>query len=410
MGTGRPAPGGTMPPNLVSPSPRALWTRRLRRGAFDVLVGPLALLDRLAGLLRRARRPPARILVLKPDHLGDLLLAQPALAALRAAYPEAEIRVLAKAPYLPLLERCPWVDVAEPFDVAWGRHPGESRLGSLEVLGRALGLRVRHRPDLALSLQDDPRNHLFALLAGAPRRIGRAPRGGRALLTDALPAPGPTLHEADAHLELADRAGAPGLDAPPALALGPRDHDAAAACLAAAGVAPGEPYLVLHVGAGHPAKALPEATLGELVGLLSGGAEGPRLVVAAGPAERELAARVAAPGRAPLLPACDLPTLAAVMAGARLVLAHDSGPGHLAAAAGAPVLSLFGPSDPARWSPRACGGGRVRVQRRVVCEAPCGADRPVEPCPCFRDLPAREIAAAAREVLAQGDGSPVRPG
>jgi ADP-heptose:LPS heptosyltransferase len=110
------------------------------------------------------------------------------------------------------------------------------------------------------------------------------------------------------------------------------------------------PYVVLHPGAAVPARAWTPGRAARAVAALS--AAGHRVVVTGGRSERELTARVAGRHALDLGGATDLPQLAGVLAGARAVVAGNTGPAHLAAAVGTPVVSLFAPVVPAeRWAP-----------------------------------------------------------
>ncbi|WP_179777943.1 glycosyltransferase family 9 protein [Amycolatopsis endophytica] len=113
----------------------------------------------------------------------------------------------------------------------------------------------------------------------------------------------------------------------------------------------GEPgYVVVHPAASVPARQYPAEHNAEVVRLLA--ASGHRVVVTGGPSERELTARVAGDHGLDLAGRTDLHGLAAVLAGARVTVAPNTGPAHLAAAVGTPVVSLFAPVVPAaRWAP-----------------------------------------------------------
>jgi ADP-heptose:LPS heptosyltransferase len=136
------------------------------------------------------------------------------------------------------------------------------------------------------------------------------------------------------------------------LPVGPGERARAAALLAERGVPSGS--VLLAVGAGSIAKRWPIERFAALA------AQAPRPVAAlTGPAERDaVAALQRARPQLPVITDVDLALLPAVLAEAAAVVANDSGPGHLAAAVGTPVVALFGPTDPVVWAPR---GARVEV-------------------------------------------------
>ncbi len=156
-----------------------------------------------------------------------------------------------------------------------------------------------------------------------------------------------------------------------------------------------EPYVVVHPGASVPARAWGPAPTAELVSALCAG--GRRVVVTGGPGEQDLVARVAGSRGDDVVTlgaSTDLAQLAVVLAGADAVVVGNTGPAHLAAAVGTPVVSLFAPTVPAvRWRPWrvphvllgdqtiACAGCRARV---------C----PVPGHPCLGGLAVAEVLAA----------------
>ena len=168
------------------------------------------------------------------------------------------------------------------------------------------------------------------------------------------------------------------------------------------------PYTVVHPGASVPARAWSPAANAVLVDALV--ASGRRVVVTGSPDEAELATFVAGserPGVVNLGGGTDLATLGAVLAGADAVVVGNTGPAHLAAAVGAPVVSLFAPTVPlSRWAPWgvptvllgdhdiACGGCRARIC--PVAGRPCLSSVPVEAVVEAVDHLAPEPAGVAR--------------
>ncbi len=165
--------------------------------------------------------------------------------------------------------------------------------------------------------------------------------------------------------------------------------------------APGT-YVVVHPGASVPARAPSPAVSAATVSALA--ARGHRVVVTGGPGER-LLTRFAAAGTAlDLGGRTDLPTLAAVLAGARCVVVGNTGPAHLAAAVGTPVVSLFSPVVPLqRWAP---WGVPLRVlgDQGAPCRGSGARECPVPGHPCLDTLSPAEIADAVDE-LAPGEAT-----
>ncbi|WNV76061.1 glycosyltransferase family 9 protein [Geodermatophilus sp. DSM 44513] len=162
---------------------------------------------------------------------------------------------------------------------------------------------------------------------------------------------------------------------------------------------PQEPgYVVLHPGASVPARAWPAHRCAEAVEALADA--GHRVLVTGGPGERALSAAVAGTRGVDLGGALDLAGLAAVLDGAAAVVVGNTGPAHLAAAVGTPVVSLFSPVVPAaRWAPYGVPTVLLGDQ-----DAPCRLTRaracPVAGHPCLTSVTAADVVAAVEKVVA----------
>lgn len=332
---------------------------------FDLLCRLALPVLRLTGRPRPgpALDPPRHILVLKPDHLGDLILATPALDALHERHPSARITVVAKSWTAPILRLHPAVSAVVPLNLPWCCHPLETALSWGGVLAAADDL-AREDVDVALSLQDHAFTHLFGLLCRAPRRVGFAPHGGAPLLTDPLSPPSEDEHAAASHQRVAAVLGATQDDRPSHVELSP-DETIEGRRRASEALGADGPYVAFHVGAASASKSLPiedaaavyadlHARRPDRVLALAGPREGGRVLALAAELGRDL----------PHLVLDDVRSLAAVLAGADLAVTHDSGAGHVAAAVGTAVVVLFVGGNPTRWAPR---GETVNVVR---CEDP----------------------------------------
>ena len=326
-----------------------------------------------------------RILIVRYSALGDVVLATSVLEPLRERHPGARVEWVTDAAYAPLLEGLPEISAVHRLDRG-GVHPALA-------LGRALAGRF----DVAIDLQGKVKSALVAR-AAAPRRIAfrrRAP--GRALL--AALGWDPPLGRAHATELYAESLRPLGVERPGPLrvALSPGARARAEEALAGAR----DPAVALAPGARWATKRWPAERFARLAEALA--AEGASVVLAGGPADAAPLAAFRAACRAPVaadLSALPLDALAAALARVRLLVACDSGPVHLAAAAGTPVLALFGPTPPARWGPSPPGR---TLQLEIPC-APC-SNHGAEACPeghhrCMRDLGADRVLAAAREMLA----------
>ncbi|MGR7024995.1 glycosyltransferase family 9 protein [Geodermatophilus sp. URMC 62] len=157
-------------------------------------------------------------------------------------------------------------------------------------------------------------------------------------------------------------------------------------------------YVVLHPGASVPARAWPAGRCAEAVEALADA--GHRVLVTGGPGERALTAAVAGTRGVDLGGATTLPEMAALLDGAAAVVVGNTGPAHLAAAVGTPVVSLFSPVVPAaRWAPHGVPTVLLGDQ-----DAPCRDTRarvcPVPGHPCLTSVTAADVVAAVEKVSA----------
>jgi ADP-heptose:LPS heptosyltransferase len=379
-------------PGLRAPAPgpymayRSAWKRRAAR-ALDALGAPLA----------PAKRPLPwgdlrRVAVLRLDHLGDLLLSFPALEALRRGLPHAHL-TLVVAPWCEELARlCPWVDAVSVARAPWFERP-RRRGWPVGALGALAGLLRRGGFDLGVDLRGDLRHMLAMRWAGVPWRLAAPQTAGGFLLTHAgVPGPG---HEWRRSLDLLKSAGlraaAPGR---PRLAPSARARAKARRRLKGWGLRPG--FLAVHPFAGAPSKRWPLEHWRRLLAamprrrvlLLGGAGEAAEL--------QDLAREGAAGTRVVAAGTLGADELAAVLEQAGVLLGLDSGPGHLAAAVGTPVLSLFSAaSDPARWGAQGPG---VRLLSADAPCSPCGlVDCPLDNA-CMRALDPQRVLAALRRM------------
>lgn len=329
------------------------------------------------------------VLAVRQDSLGDVLLAGPALRAIAAAG-EGPLTLLcgprgeAAARLLPgvdeaIVHLAPWIDP----------EPPAVRPEDCQALIEAVGRRAPRAAVIFTSFHQSPLpTALLLRLAGVPRiaAIGVDYPGS---LLDLRHRVDEEVHEVERALSLAAAAG---------YAL-PEGDDGRLRVRLDAGPPrlPPRPFVVLHPGASVAARAWEPRRWAELAASLA--AEGRRLVVTGGLDETELTALVAAaaPGALDLGGCCDLASLGAVLARAEAVVVANTGPAHLAAAVGTPVVSLFAPTVPAvRWRP---WGVRHELLYRDVPCAGCRAKAcPVPGHPCLHDVEAAEVAVALRRL------------
>lgn len=295
---------------------------------------------------------PARLLVIAPSWLGDVVMATPALRMIRRALPGAFIGALVRPGIDELLAGTDFFDEL---------HVDRARgvMGPKLVAGR---LRPR-RYDAAALFTNSFSTALIARLAFIPRRIGYDRDGRGLLLTDRLrPERRPDgrwacVAAVESYRRIAERIAGPGADdptgAPPALELATTAGEDAEALriLRAADVGDGEPFVVLNPGANNPAKRWPPERFAEVARDLA--RRGRRVLISGAPSERDVVAAVRAAADQGAVALTDLGltigSLKGILRRAALLVTNDTGPRHIAAAFRVPTVTLFGPTDP-RWT------------------------------------------------------------
>ncbi|MBI3324785.1 MAG: lipopolysaccharide heptosyltransferase II [Candidatus Omnitrophica bacterium] len=317
-----------------------------------------------------------RILVIRLDRIGDVVLSTPVLQVLREAYPTAYLAMMVRPVCRELVEDNLSLNHVLLYDKD-ARHRG-----ILSSIRFALGLR-RWRFDTALVLHPSHRSHWIPWLAGIPVRIGYE-RKTPWLLTRRLPHDKPlgSRHESDYALD-AVRALGVTVHAIPDPVVRPSIQARAdvEAWLAHQGVPAREPLIALHPSASDPVKRWPADRFARLGDRLAA-SHGVRIIIVNGPDDVTLGREMAGSMASQPVDASgqfSLGTLAALFARCRVVVSNDSGPVHLAAAVGTPVVSLFGRNQPGlgprRWGP--VGAGHLAVHkdaqdsRRVCLDARC---------------------------------------
>jgi len=354
-----------------------------------------------------------RILLVRLRLIGDVVFTTPLVRALRRTYPDARIVYLVERDAAPVVAGSPHLDEV----IIAPRTRGARRI--LDDLALARRLR-RERFDLALDLHGGPRSAWLTWASGAKERIGYDIKGRRWMYStvvhrardlrprhsvvnqwDLLEAiPGWRGGAADGTRDSVEMALDPAADA--------RMSDR----LERAGVGRDDELIVLHVSAGNPFRRWPEAFFAETAATLAAGTARRRLVFSSGPSDRAAASRIAADARHRLGAAAgriidlgefDLHELRALIGRSRLFVGGDTGPLHIAASTGTPIVGIYGPTLAARSAPWRAPSIPTFSIETPVAELPC---RPCDQRVCapgdFRCLtrlePARVIAAAEQAL------------
>lgn len=340
------------------------------------------------------------ILVVRLSAIGDIVFASPLITALRGAWPEARIVWLVQPECRALLDRHPDLDEVIVCNLGqWRRLWRERRIVELlaEIRTLRTALRARHF-DLALDLQGLLKSGVLTWLSGARERIGLGSReGSQWLMTRVLPRGGEIKQIGSEYRYLAEQIGLPLGDFAMAVGYGESESAFASKVMAREGLTGG--YAVLCPFTTRPQKHWFEdrwaglaARIRTEMGLIP--------VLLGGPADREAAARIAAAGDGGLIDLTGQTSLteaAALIDRAVLLVAVDTGLGHMGIALNTPSLLLFGSTCPYLDTTRA----NARVLYHPLPCSPCKR-RPT--CggvfDCMHRIEIDEILATAREVMA----------
>ncbi len=299
-----------------------------------------------------------RLLVLAPNWLGDVVMALPAVGAIRAWFPGAHLAVAARASVAPLLRMVPHVDAVVPLESGGSWRDGPRRAADIARLQEG-------RYDAALLLPNSFGSAWLVRQAGIPERWGyrRDMRG--ALLTRA-PSPPRGATQARYYATLVEALGGPGAELTASLQVPESARAGAEALLREAGWN-GAPLVAFAPRAAFgPAKRWPPRRVAEVARQLASRGATPVFVGARADAGTiaEVIAGYRRSDDGQLPPAIDLggrtdlQTLAGVFTLCRAVVSNDSGAMHVAAAAGAAVTAIFGPTNEQATSPLPHPAGR----------------------------------------------------
>jgi lipopolysaccharide heptosyltransferase II len=344
------------------------------------------------------------VLVVRLDTLGDVLMATPAIRALAA--PGREVTLLTSRPGAAIARLVPELSAVIEWDAPWMRASGgqadaDADLAMVERLraGRfdaAVIFTAFSQPSLPAAF--------LCTLAGIPLRLAHSRDKPYALLTDWVRETEPEQgirHEVRRQLDLVAHVGAATGDERLSLAVPAAATTAARERLGAAGIGGDDRWLVLHPGASAASRRYPPEAFGAAARRFAD-EDGARVVITGDERERELAGAIAGavPGATSLAGELDLAELCALIAEAPLLVSNNTGPAHMAAAVGTPVVDVYALTNPqhAPWA----------VAHRVLSH-----DVPCRWCQssvcltghhdCVRAVPSEAVVAAGR-LIATGWG------
>lgn len=303
-----------------------------------------------------------KVLVVVLDNLGDAVMGSAVLDPLHKHIPSAQIGLWVKEYAAGLFENHPMVSKVHACDPFWDGSPGRQK-GSWRAFWKTLNGIRGERYDAALILNAEWRRSAACWWAGIPQRIGFARRKSRCFLTETLSADEAGPHFIDDHRRMLEhwlKRKFSNDECVPKLFVDPADklwwekrlHDRFGARTT---------YMAVHPFTGDERKCWPWDNWKALLKDLSERGVGERFVILTGLGEGVNLNEMGLEKVGMVLSAEPLSRIKAVLESARLFIGGDSGPGHIAAALGTPVVSLFGPTDPSRSGPT--GQAPIRLIR-----------------------------------------------
>jgi lipopolysaccharide heptosyltransferase I len=350
-----------------------------------------------------------KILIVRLSALGDIVHALPVLAAIKKAQPDAQVDWLVEENYASILSI---VSGLRRRVIVRARKsvvtPEAISFGGLSGYHAAARYLWNQDYDVALDLQGLIKSAIWARISFADRVVGfdppnlREPQAAFLYSETVTPHGRPSGSQAVGpsgdHVIQKNLSILSALGIQPGAMEMPMQPQASADTTAAIETAGGSlGYIVLNPGAAWPNKRWPPDQFGALAAALQD-RTGLRSLVTWGPSERELASAVvtASAGAASLAPATSVSDLAVLMREAALVVSGDTGPLHIAAAMGTPLVGLYGPTWPERngpWDPQ-----DVVISRASVCV--CHHKRQcLRGAPCINEIALDEVVAASARRL-----------
>lgn len=346
-----------------------------------------------------------RVLAMRLDNIGDVVMLVPALRALRESLPQAEITLMASSGGGQVASMLPWVDHVLVHDASWQDVSPKNLLDLRQEMDLIEQLRERQFSMAVIftSFSQSSFPAAYACyLAGIPYRVGFSKEFGGGVLSHFSPSPADELHQVDRNLKLLETIGIYAQNNRPELYISNDVQERVNELLYSVSVNPQMPFIVLAPGAGCSARRYDPLRFAEATRILAAQTELHLVVVGSereseslGPvlqvAEENLYGNLHS-----LVGKTSVPELAAIIEQASLTIAHNSVPMHIADAFGCPMVILYSGTDlVSQWMPR-------HAPARLLCH-------PVFCSPCYNyicpfdmkclEIRPEEVAIAALEVL-----------
>jgi len=361
-------------------------------------------LRRVRGILVAGRRSPVagqredfkRILIVRTDRIGDVVLSTPVIKAIRDAYPNAYIAMMVSPYAKDIVEGNPYLDGVIIYDKD-SKHKSWHR-----TIKFAHNLKKK-RFDLAIILHPTNRVHLVTFLAGIHKRVGYDRKLGF-LLTDRIKHIKQLgeKHELEYNLDLIRYLGIEPEEKNTFMPIRPISEKQVEELLQQKGIIESDKILAIHPGASCPSKIWPNDRFAEVADRLID-RYGFKVLFVAAAADLALAQRVVKQMHHPALNLTgkiSVSQLASVLKRCQLFISNDSGPVHIASAIGIPVISIFGRNQkglsPQRWGPL---GVKDKILHKEVGCIECLAHNCEKEFACLKAITVDDVLNAADSLL-----------
>ncbi|MBK9052587.1 MAG: glycosyltransferase family 9 protein [Chloroflexi bacterium] len=350
-----------------------------------------------------------RLLVVRLDNIGDMVLLTPALRVLRQALPQAVITLMASPTGSQVVPLLPWVDQMITQRVVWQSWGGFDSPGAVYEMALIKHLQVAQF-DAAIiftSFAQSPYPPAFVCyLAGIPVRVGQSKEFGGEVLTHWVKPLADETHQAERNLFMLAEMGFVITNRQLELVVPPQVQARADNLLEKVGLAPQQPFIALAPGAGCAARRYDPARFARVATQLTAAANRP-IIVLGDKREKGLVEPIVAQGPASnihsLVGLTTLPETAAIIRRASLLIGNDSSAMHLADAFQTPMVILFSGSEhESQWCPRQTPA--ILLRQSTPC-SPCYAFTCPYEMECL-DIAPEKVVAAAMSMLGRAAAKP----
>ena len=362
-------------------------------------------------------RGARRLLLVRLDNLGDLLMTTPAFAAVRNSLPDARLTLLTSAAGAAAARHLPGIDMAIPFAASWVTpRSGDTATGGLgenelRMANRLAVERFDGAIIFTVCTQSALPAALLCRLAGIPLRLAYSRENPYGLLSDWLPEcdfVGEGMrHEVERQLALVAAVGLHSGDARLRFSYGVEHVRRLQECMLAAGHDPVRPYFIVHPGASAASRRYPAEQFGAAADIIVR-ESGCAAIYTGGDGEAAIVEQARAAMGWPSLSLAGrlgLGELAALIAGAEVLVTNNTGPVHIAAAVSTPVVDLYALTNPQHTPWRVLA--RV-LNHDVPCRWCLKSECPEGHHDCLRKVEPERVAAAALELMGAGPAIPVQ--